>query len=139
MEEYNQTASDAGNCSAGTKLLTLGFTNDEAAVSEIGDGFVRSTLISPVEDIGLSIALPDRAIKGNMYEDYSGPEQIDGMNYAIDSKEDVENVLKKGLFGTADAALAQITAEDLQAVTFYADLKALYMSDQLKADALADR
>lgn len=134
-----RAAIDAGNCNKEIKLLTSGMTDDEAIVSEVGDGVIQVITVAPAENIAYPLTLLHKAISGEMYDDFNGPERIDSIAYVIDSKEDMDNVLTKSLNGTADPQYAQISVEDLEAVTSYADLKALMVSDQLKVDALADR
>lgn len=135
-----KTAVADGACSENTKLLTSGFDTDESLLADIGGaGMIQYISISPVENIGWSIAMLDKALKGEMYADYTANERIDSLEYIIDSTEDVENIMSKSLLGTLDPADAQVSVEDIQACTTYADLKALFMSQQLTVDALAAR
>lgn len=135
-----RSAIDAGTCSADTKLITSGFDEDSAILADIGgEGVIQAVTISPVENIAWSLTMLDKAIKGEMYSDYTASERFDSLEYVMDSAEDVTNVMEKSLNGTADPSLAQITAEELQGAASYADLKALFMSDQLTVDALANR
>jgi hypothetical protein len=97
-----------------------------------------------MENIAWSIAMLDNAISGTMYSDYTASERIDSMDYVIDSKEDMDNVLAKSIIGTGNADNAQLSFDDLKTVltrynpnATYADLKALFQSDQLLTDALA--
>lgn len=135
-----KTAVADGACSENTKLLTSGFDTDESLLADIGgQGMIQYICVSPVENIGWSIAMLDKALKGEMYADYTANERIDSLEYIIDSTEDVENVMSKSLLGTLDPADAQVSVEDIQACTTYADLKALFMSEQLTVDALTAR
>ncbi|MCD8217583.1 MAG: hypothetical protein LUD01_05990 [Clostridiales bacterium] len=135
-----------GNCSETTQVFGGGYSDDESVQADVGeDGNIGAIIISPIEDIAWSIAMLDNAITGNMYSDYTASERIDSIDYVIDSAEDMTNVAEKSLIGTADAANAQITMEDLETVltrynadATYEDLKALFASDQLTCDALAE-
>lgn len=134
-----KTAIADGACSTDTKLLTSGFDSDEAIIADIGgDGVIQYLSVSPIENIGYSLTLLDKALKGEQYDDYAN-ECVDSLEYIIDSTEGVNNVMTKSITGTDNPMDAQISIEDLNAVTSYADLKALFLSDQLTVDALANR
>lgn len=136
-----------GSCSADTKLITGGFDNDEAIVADIGgDGVIQYIAISPAEDIAWSIIMLENALNGTMYSDFAGPERIDPVTYVIDTKERIDNVMSKSMAGTADVTKAQLSMDDIKSVitrfnpdATYADLDALFHSDQLTTDALADK
>ncbi len=133
-----KSAVDGGTCSADTKMITSGFEEDSAILADIGgDGIIQAVTVSPVENIGWSLTMLDKALKGELYSDYSASERFDSLEYVMDSPEDVTNVMEKALNGTKDPAMAQITAEELQGAASYADLKALFMSEQLTVEALA--
>lgn len=134
-----KTAIGDGACSPDTKLLTSGFDDDAAIVADIGgDGVIQYLSVSPVENIAYSITLIDKALKGEMYSDYAN-ECVDSLEYVVNSKEAIDNVMSKSLMGTKNPMDAQISIEDLNAVQSFADLKALFMSDQLTVDALKNR
>ncbi len=136
-----------GSCSPATKLITGGFNTDEAIVADIGgDGVIQYIGISPSENLAWSITMLDNALNGNMYSDYTASERVDSLEYVIDSKEDIDNVMTKSMTGTADVTKAQITMDDLKKVltrftpdATYADLNALFHSEQLSVDALASK
>lgn len=134
-----KSAVDSGTCSPDTKMITSGFEEDSAILGDIGgDGIIQAVTISPVENIGWSLTMLDKALKGELYSDYSASERFDSLEYVMDSAEDVTNVMEKSLNGTKDPTKAQITAEELMGAASYADLKALFMSDQLTVEALAE-
>lgn len=125
-----------GTCSADTKLITGGLNTEESIIADMGEEqVIRFVTVSPIENIGWSLTLLDKAITGTMYSDYSANERINSIEYVIDSQEDAQNVVTKSIL--ADVQYAQVTVEELAAVTSYADLKALFMSEQLTVDALA--
>ena len=134
-----------GSCSPNTKLITGGFNTDEAIVSDIGgDGVIQYISISPSEDIAWSIAMLDNALNGKMFSDYTASERVDPIEYVIDSKEDIDNVMSKSMTGTADVTKAQITMDDLKKVltrytpdATYADLNALFHSEQLSVECIS--
>jgi hypothetical protein len=142
-----KTAIANGSCSDKTKLLTGGFDNDPALLADIGgEGIIQYNKISPNENIAWAIVMLDNAINGKMYSDFTNSEVIDSLPYIMDSTEDVTNVTTKALTGTADSKLAQITMDDLKKVltrynesATYAELKALFQSEQLTVDALASK
>lgn len=127
-----------GICAADTKLITGGLNTEESIIADMGgEGVIQYVSVSPIENIGWSLTMLDKAITGTMYADYTANERINSLEYAIDSQEDAQNVVTKSILANVD--YAQITVEEFAAVTSYADLKALLMSDQLKVDALANR
>lgn len=138
------TAIGSGLCSADTKLLTGGFETTPDIVAAVGgDGIIQWIDISPAENIAWAIVMLDNALQGKMYSDYTSSEQVDSARYVIDSAEDMNNVMTKGLFGTADPANAQITMDDLKTVltrynpdATYAQLNELFHSDKILVDAL---
>lgn len=139
-----KTAISNGTCSADTKLLTGGFNNDSMIVSDIGgEGVIQYLSISPSEDVAWAFIMLDNAITGNMYADYTQSIQLSSLPYVIDSKEAIDNVLTKGMTGTGDITLAQITLEDIKGVMVrfnssatFEDLKALFSSEKLSTAAL---
>ena len=68
----------------------------------------------------------DLAIKGELYDDFVS-ERIDAAEYVIDSADDVNAVMEMTMMGTDDPEDAQISYEDLQAITSFADLQALFL------------
>lgn len=133
-----KTAIVNGTCSTDTKLITGGLNTDETIIADMGgEGVIQYVSISPIENIGWSLTMLDRALKGEMFEDYTENERINSLEYVIDSEEDAQNVVNKSVL--AGVENAQITVEELTAVTSYAELKELFMSEQLKTDALANR
>ncbi len=126
-------------CNERTKLVTGGFDNDPSLVSDIGeDGTIALISLSPAENMGYSMELLDRKIKGEMYDDFTC-ERIDSIEYVIDSKEDIDNVMSKSLMGKGDAKEAQLTYEDIENCSSYKELQELFMSEQLTVDALKQR
>lgn len=133
-----KTAIANGTCSADTKLITGGFNTDETIIADIGgEGVIQYISCSPTENLGWSLTMLDRALKGEMFADYTGNERINSLEYVIDSQEDAQNVVNVSVL--AGTEYAQITAEEFMAVTSYAELKELLMSEQLTVDALANR
>lgn len=136
-----------GSCAADTKLITGGFDNDASIVADIGgDGVIQYIAISPAEDIAWSLIMLDNALTGKMYSDFTAAERIDPTTYVIDTKERIDNVMAKSMAGTADVTKAQLTMDELKNVmtrfnpdATYADLTALFHSDKLTTDALADK
>lgn len=125
-----------GLCSADTKLVTSGFDSDPSLIADIGEeGTIGYLSISPCENIGYGLTLLDKAIKGEMYDDFVC-ERIDSAEYVIDSKEDIDNVMSKSVLANNDYNDAQISYEDLQACESFADLQALFHSEQIMVDAL---
>lgn len=133
-----------GSCSADTKLVTGGFSDDPSLLADIGDeGVIAAINISPLENIGWSLIMLDNAITGNMYSDYTVSDRVDSVDYIIDSIADIDQVMSDSLIGTGDAARAQISLEELKNMltrynpeATYAELKELFQSAQLKVDAL---
>ena len=104
-----------GMCSPNTKIVCGGFDTDPAIIDNIGDSegkIICSTYFSPMKDIGYSMTLLDNAINGPQYDDFEAI-RVDGIEYKIDSDEDIENVMTKGFAGTLDPATAQITPETI--------------------------
>lgn len=138
------SAIESGLCSADTKLLTGGFETDASIVADVGgDGVIQWIDISPAENLAWAIVMLDNALQGSMYSDFTVSEQVDSARYVIDSAEDMNNVITKGLFGTADPSNAQITMDDLKTVltrynpdATYAQLNELFHSDKILVDAL---
>ena len=126
-------------CSADTKLLTGGFNDDEAIIADIGgEGVIQYVNFSPAENFGYSLELLTRGLEGTLYADFVA-ERVDSLEYAIDSKEDIENVMSKGFTGTGDLTLLQITNEEVHAAESFEALQALYMSEQLSVDGLKNK
>lgn len=140
-----KAAIDAGTINKDMKLLTAGFNNDESVIGDIGgNGIIQAINISPTENILFAIALLDNAINNKQYSDYTVSEAIDSIQYTVDSKEDIDNVMTKSLMGTIDTSKAQISLDEFKNVltrynenATYKELKTLLQSDQLKVEALA--
>ncbi len=88
----------------------------------------------------------DNAITGNMYPDYTQAQCINSLPYEIDSKEDIDNVMSKGLLGTLDFADSQVSLDDVKnhLVRFntgatFAALDEFFHSEQLSTDELKNR
>lgn len=136
-----------GSCSTDTKLITSGFNDDEAIIADIGDdGVIQFITVSPAENIAWPIIMLDNALYGVMNKGYVEPERINSLEYVIDSKEDIENIMSKSMFGTADVSLAQLTMDDIKTVltrynpdATYEELYELFHSYALTVDALKDR
>ncbi len=132
-----KTAIANGTCSADTKLITRGLEDDSAMLADVGtDGVIASITISPSENIGYAALLIYRAVTGTQFSDFA-VERIDSLPYVIASQEDVENVMNNALTGTSDVSKAQITIQELLEVESFADLKALFQSDQLKVSGIS--
>ncbi|HIS47784.1 MAG TPA: hypothetical protein IAB46_09600 [Candidatus Scybalocola faecigallinarum] len=135
-----KSAQANGTCSADTKLITSGFDSEESIMDDIGDDKAISYLsISPVEDIGYAVALVAKAVKGELYSDYTANERIESIQFTIDSAEDIAAVREKSLLCTVDVNNALITPQEWVDVASYADLKALIQSDQSSMDALLNK
>jgi len=138
-----KSAMTNGLCSVDTKLFTAGFETADDIIADIGgDGVIQYINISPVENLAWSIVLLDNALQGKQYADFSA-DCIDSAQFVIDSKEDIDNVMTKGLYGTCDPSNTLITFEDLQTVltrytpdATYAQLNELFHSDKILVDAL---
>ena len=105
-----------GTCSADTKLITSGFETDADIVADIGEnGRISSLLISCAENPAYGLILLDNAITGNVAAGTNNA-CIDSAPYLIDSAEDINNVMAKSLFGTLDAAYAQLSVEEVVAM-----------------------
>ena len=116
-----------GLCAEKTKLVTSGFDSDPSLIADIGeDGTIAYLTISPNEDIAYGLTLLDLAIRGELYDDFVS-ERIDAAEYVIDSADDVAKVMESTMMGTDDPQDAQVTYEDLQAITSFADLQALFL------------
>lgn len=133
-----------GSASEDMKLLTAGFNNDEAIIADVGgEGVIQLISISPSDNVAFSIIMLDNAISGKQYSDFEKAEAIDSVEYIINSKEAIDNVMTKSMTGTADVSLAQLLLEDIKKVltrynesATYEDLKNLMASDQLTVEAL---
>jgi len=116
-----------GLCAEKTKLVTSGFDSDPSLIADVGEnGTIAYLSISPNEDIAYGLTLLDLAIKGELYDDFVS-ERIDAAEYVIDSADDVNAVMEMTMMGTDDPEDAQISYEDLQAITSFADLQALFL------------
>lgn len=139
-----KTAIANGTCSPDTKLLTGGFENAPDIIADYGgDGVIQWNRFSPAENVAWAIVMLDNALQGKQYADFE-PVRIDSEPFIIDSKEDVDNVMAKSLYGSPDPARATITFEDLQTVlTRYtpdatlAQLNDLFHSEQITVEGLA--
>lgn len=131
-----KTAMANGTCSPDTKLVTRGLEANDEMLADVGpDKVITSIKISPSEDIGYSALLIYKAVTGEQFSDFA-IERIDALPYSIETQEDVNNVMNNALVGTSDPSKAQITIQELLAVESYADLKALFHSDQLKVSGI---
>jgi hypothetical protein len=136
-----------GSCSADTKLITGGLDLDETTAADTGeDGVIQSIIISPAEDIAWSLIMLDNAINELAYADYLKSEVVDPVEYIIDSKKDIDNVMNKSFNGTGDLSKVQLTLEDIKTVLLrhnpnatYADLNALIHSEQLSVESLGTK
>ena len=84
----------------------------------------------------------DNAITGNQFPDFV-QDRVDSASYVIDSTEDINNAMTKGMIGTGDVSLAQISVDEVLqlAVRFnpnatFEGLKDIFHSEQLSVDAL---
>ncbi len=137
-----------GTCSADTKLITGGFNDDADIVSAIGDAedgkIITMFYVSPAEDPAYALILLDNAINGKQYEDFKA-DRVDSFVYKVDSTADIDNVMDKSMFGTANVGLAQITVDDVLNLctrvnpdATYADLVDMFHNaDKISVDALA--
>lgn len=136
-----------GNCSADTKLITGGLDLDESTAADTGDdGVIQSIIISPAEDMAWSLIMLDNAINGLTYADYSKSEVVDPIEYIIDSKEDMNNVMSKSFNGTGDLSKVQLTMDEIKTVLLrynqeatYNDLNALFHNEKLSVESLATK
>lgn len=138
-----------GTCSADTKMITGGFSDDEDIVAAIGDDedgkVITMTYVAPAEDPAYALVLLDNAINEKQYADFKA-ECVDSFCYMIDSTEDIENVMEKSMLGTGDRSLAQLTADEVLSLCVrvnpdatFADLKATFSDEsKISVDALAD-
>ena len=141
-----QQAMSDGLCAADTKLVTGGFDDDPSIIADIGgDGIIQYISFSPAEDIAYPLILLDNAINNSQYSDFKA-ERFEPIEYVIDSKEDIDNVMSKSMAGTADVSLTQLSLDDVKnlCVRFnpsatHADLMAMFRSEQLTTDALKNR
>lgn len=131
-----KTAMANGTCSPDTKLLTRGLEDSADMLADVGpDKVITEIKIAPMEDIGYAAILIYRAATDTLYSDFE-IERVDSLPYLITNQEEVDKVMNNSLAGTADASKAQITVAELLAVESFADLKALFQSDQLKVSGI---
>lgn len=110
------SAMSNGTCSPDTKLLTAGLEYGEALWSDIGENGVISYLLNtPAENCAYALIMLDNAISGNVAAGSTNA-CIDGAPYVIDSAEDLTNITTKGMYGTADPALAHLSVEEIVAL-----------------------
>lgn len=140
------TAKMNGFCRMDTQMMTGGFENNPDILADIGDAEDGKTMgwicIAPSEDAAYALVLLDNAISGNQFADFA-VERVDSASYVIDSTEDLNNAITKGMTGTGDVSLAQISVDEVLqlAVRFnpdatFAGLKDLFHSEQISVDAL---
>lgn len=142
-----KSAIQNGTANSNMKLLTAGFNTDSEIVADIGgEGVIQFLSISPGENVAWPIIMIDNALHGKVYSDFTKAEAIDSLPYEIASKEDIDNVITKGLTGTADASLAQISIDEIKQVmtrynenATYSELKELFQSDKLSVAELKNR
>lgn len=104
-----------GTCSPDTKLITGGVADDPSKDDVGDDKTVVRLQCTPIEDIAYCLILIDNAITGNLPADFEVV-PVGGAPYVIDSAEDMENVVTKALFGTANPELAQLTVDEVVAL-----------------------
>ncbi len=135
-----------GFCRMDTQMMTGGFDNNPDIVADIGDAVDGKTIgwicVAPSEDSAYAMVLLDNAISGNQFPDFV-QERVDSASYVIDSTEDINNAMTKGLTGSGDISLAQISVDDVLqlAVRFnpnatFEGLKDAFHSEQITVDAL---
>jgi len=110
------TAMANGICSPDTKLITGGFDTYPSIIDNVGDSegkVIVSIAFSPAEDPAYSMVLLDNAITGNQFDDFEVI-RIDGFEYTIDSDQDVELAMTKGMVGTSDPGTDGITSDRCQ-------------------------
>ncbi len=140
------TAKLNGMCRMDTQMITGGFDNNADIVADIGDVEDGKTMgwicVSPAEDPAYALVLLDNAISGKQFADFA-VERVDSASYVIDSTEDINNVMTKGMIGSGKVELAQISVDDVLqlAVRFNPDatfqgLKDIFHSEQVTVDAL---
>ncbi len=140
------TAKLNGMCRMDTQMITGGFDNNADIVADIGDVEDGKTMgwicVSPAEDPAYALVLLDNAISGKQFADFA-VERVDSASYVIDSTEDINNAMTKGMIGSGKVELAQISVDDVLqlAVRFNPDatfqgLKDLFHSEQVTVDAL---
>ncbi len=135
-----------GMCRMDTQMITGGFDNNADIVADIGDVEDGKTMgwicVSPAEDPAYVLVLLDNAISGKQFPDFT-VERVDSASYVIDSTEDINNAMTKGMIGSGKVELAQISVDDVLqlAVRFnpnatFQGLKDLFHSEQVTVDAL---
>ncbi|MBQ8202034.1 MAG: hypothetical protein IJZ74_09760 [Clostridia bacterium] len=140
------TAKLNGFCRMDTQMMTGGFDNNPDIVADIGDAEEGKTIgwicVAPSEDVAYALVLLDNAITGNQFPDFV-QERVDSASYVIDSTEDINKAMTKGMIGTGDVSLAQISVDEVLqlAVRFnpnatFEGLKGIFHSEQLSVDAL---
>ena len=105
-----------GTCSADTKMLTSGFETDPDILADIGEnGRIGYLRVSPAEDPAYALILIDNAVTGTMPADFE-VKCIDSAAYTIDSTEDINNLIAKGMYVTADPADAHLSVDEIVAL-----------------------
>ncbi|MDD2648352.1 MAG: hypothetical protein PHI27_12255 [Eubacteriales bacterium] len=141
-----QTAKVNGFCRADTQMITGGFDNNADIIADIGSAADGKSIgwicISPAEDPAYALVLLDNAISGSQFADFA-VERVDSASYIIDSTEKINAAMTKGMVGSGDITLAQVSVDEvLQLCTrfnpdaTFAGLKALFASEKVMSDAL---
>lgn len=141
-----QTAKGNGFCRADTQMITGGFDNNADIVADIGsvaDGkSIGWICISPAEDPAYALVLLDNAISGAQFADFA-VERVDSASYIIDSTEKINAAMTKGMVGSGDVALAQVSVDEVLTLctrfnpdATFAGLKELFASEQVMSDML---
>ena len=108
------TAKLNGFCAERTQMITGGFDNNADIVADVGDNKTIGWLcISPSEDPAYALILIDNALNGTPYADFVSM-RLDSASYIIDSDADIEAAMTKGMVGSGDATLAQVTPEQVK-------------------------
>jgi len=116
------SAKGNGTCAMTTRMITGGFENDASILADCGDeGTITALSCSPIEDAAFPILLLDRAIRGEMYEDWTN-DRVDATDWLMDSTEDFEKVTDHSIYVTYDVADAQLSVEDAIAIGSYSEL-----------------
>lgn len=133
-----KSAQASGTCSADTKLLSSGWEDDADLLADFGNT-ITYVSISPIENIAYSVIMLDNAINGLSYSDgVTPPERLDSARMNIRTQDDVKLLTEQNLLGTGNAADAWISVDEAKNMCLsvnsgatYADLKALFASEQL--------
>lgn len=140
------TAKMNGFCRMDTQMITGGFDSNADIVADIGDTEAGKTIgwicVSPSEDPAYALVLLDNAISGKQFADFA-VERVDSASYVIDSTEDINNAMTKGMIGSGKVENAQISVDDVLQLSVrfnpnatFAGLKEVFHSEQVTVDAL---